>query len=104
MQFAEDMGLKDQFQKQLDYLGNYAEQEGCSYDKSIGAGTICRLYKDFAPHSFTFILYGHKTAFADLKAMFNGGLIYQGPTSPANGSFPSLTVSLNKGDGWFVHT
>jgi hypothetical protein len=56
MKFAEEMGLKDQLEEQLDYLGNYGEQEGCRYDKSTGAGTICRLYKDFAPHSFKFIM------------------------------------------------
>jgi hypothetical protein len=31
-------------------------------------------------------------------------LIYQGPNCPADGSFPSLCVSLAPGTGWFVHT
>jgi hypothetical protein len=36
---------------------------------------------------------------------FGGGLIYQGPDVPADGSFPSLTVSMNPTRiGWFVHT
>lgn len=36
---------------------------------------------------------------------FNGGLIYQGPAQPADGGFPSLTVSLDSTKhGWFVHT
>ena len=34
----------------------------------------------------------------------NGGLIFQGPGLPADGSFPSLTVSLASGTGWFCHT
>jgi len=32
------------------------------------------------------------------------GLIFQGPSAPADGSFPSLTVSLASGTGWFCHT
>ena len=35
---------------------------------------------------------------------YNGGMIYQGPSCPADGSFPSLTVSLASGTGWFCHT
>jgi hypothetical protein len=38
------------------------------------------------------------------KFSFNGGLIYQGPDSPADGSFPSLCVGLASGTGWFCHT
>ena len=51
------------------------------------------LGKDFAPYSFDFALYrpGAKDA---RKFVFNGGLIFQGPSCPADGSFPSLTVSL----------
>jgi hypothetical protein len=60
---------------------------------------------DFAPRSFSFCHYilpekaGEKRQFG-----MNGGLIYQGPVSPADGSFPSLTVSLASGTGWFCHT
>jgi hypothetical protein len=38
------------------------------------------------------------------KLIFNGGLLFQGPSHPADGSSPSLTVSLASGNGWFCHT
>jgi len=36
-----------------------------------------------------------------LKFVFNGELIFQRPSCPVDGSFPSLTVSLASGTGWF---
>lgn len=56
------------------------------------------LYPDFAPYSFS-IVFKRRGRF-----IFNGGLIYQGPDSPADGSGPSFTVSLSRNVGWFVHT
>ena len=61
----------------------------------------------FAPHSFTFA--HHWLPWLDggaesRKFWFNGCLTYNGPTSPRNGSFPALTVSLHNGTGWFYHT
>ena len=86
------MGLGRQLERQLNYLATYG---GHNYQ--------CLLGKDFAPYSFDFALYrpGVKDA---RKFVFNGGLIYQGPSCPADGSFPSLTVSLASGSGWFCHT
>jgi hypothetical protein len=88
---ARHMGLSRQLEKQLDYLATYGD-EGCQ----------CTLAKDFAPYSFDFALYkpGPKE---ERKFWFNGGLIYQGPGLPADGSFPSLTVSLASSTGWFCH-
>jgi Domain of unknown function (DUF4120) len=86
--FAEQVGLADQLQRRLDWLSHYGAFE--EYE--------CRMGRDFAPHSFSFAM------FKDGKYSFRGGLIYQGPDSPADGSFPSLTVSLASGTGWFVHT
>jgi hypothetical protein len=89
---ARQMGLSAQLERQLNYLATYG---GHNYQ--------CLLGKDFAPYSFDFALYrpGVKDA---RKFVFNGGLIYQGPSCPADGSFPSLTVSLASGTGWFCHT
>jgi hypothetical protein len=89
---AHQMGLSAQLERQLDYLATYG---GYNYQ--------CILGKDFAPYSFDFALYrpGAKDA---RKFIFNGGLIWQGPSCPAHGSFPSLTVSLASGTGWFCHT
>ena len=89
-EFAESIGLAEQLQKQLDLLGSYG---------GVGV-SICKLYKDFAPHSFSF----NMQWIDERRRGFGGGLIYQGPVCPADGSFPSLTVSLAKGTGWFCHT
>jgi hypothetical protein len=89
---ARQMGLSAQLERQLDFLATYG---GHNYQ--------CILGKDFAPFSFDFALYrpGVKDA---RKFVFNGGLIFQSPRQPADGSFPSLTVSLASGTGWFCHT
>ena len=91
-EFARTAGLSDQLERQLHYLADYGHR-----------GYQCVLSKDFAPHSFSFALYrpGVKDS---RKFIFNGGLIFQGPSQPADGSFPSLTVSLASGTGWFCHT
>lgn len=90
---------------------------------------ICELHKDFAPYSFTFTTwfrvldydgkedemqakYGKRNlrTFEGIGGFWArdvfGGLIYQGPSQPADGSFPSLTVSISPGEreGWFIHT
>jgi hypothetical protein len=91
-EFARSMGLTEQLERQLGYLAGYGDQRN-----QVVLGY------DFAPHSFSFGMYrpGPKE---ERKCRFNGGLIYQGPSSPADGSFPSLTVSLASGTGWFCHT
>ncbi len=91
-EFARTAGLSKQFERQLHWLVTYG-----------GHGYQCVLGEDFAPHSFSFAMYrpGVKDA---RKLVFNGALIFQGPSQPADGSFPSLTVSLASGTGWFCHT
>lgn len=96
-QFADKMNLRVQLEDQLTSLGSWFHE--CT-------GTECpyeiELHKDFAAYSFTFLVYRNLPE-GRLFAM-NGGLIYQGPGLPADGSFPQLTVSLHPGIGWFVHT
>jgi DNA-directed RNA polymerase subunit RPC12/RpoP len=91
-EFARAAGLSKQLERQLHYLAGYGQ-----------SGNQCVLGKDFAPHSFSFAMYRPGTKEAR-KFIFNGGLIFQGPSCPADGSFPSLTVSLASGTGWFCHT
>ena len=95
--WAEQHGCLDQLQKKLDYLTEYSDEP-----------TTCELYRDFAPHSFEFVMKR-----ADGSRWFNGGLIYSGPGQPLDGSFPALTVSINnffnrRSDAplhdWSVHT
>jgi hypothetical protein len=90
--WAHSAGLIGQLNRQLDYLADYGSN-----------GYQCVLSKDFAPHSFTFGMYRPGTN-ETRTFSFMGGLIYQGPSCPADGSFPSLCVSLTPGTGWFVHT
>ena len=102
--FARANGLWKQLRGQLEYLRDYATGEGALYDKAKGCNTRCVLFPDFAPHSFNIWMQKREPGDSDWRHFFRGGLIYQGPTSPANGGAPSFTVSLVKGTGWFVNT
>jgi len=86
--YADRIGLSEQFVCMFGRLKMIA--------KNLG-GTL-HVTKDFAPHSMVFSIERERVC------LLNGGLIYQGPTQPANGSFPSLTVSLHNDTGWFIHT
>jgi hypothetical protein len=99
-EFARSIGLSRQLERQLEFLHDYSDQEGEPVKRQ------CILAYDFAPYSFTFAHFSLPaySRTGERQFWFNGGLIYQGPTSPANGSFPSLTVSLTPGTGWFCHT
>jgi uncharacterized protein DUF4120 len=95
--FAKEQGLLEQLEKQLNYLNFYGGgEEDPNYCR-------CDLYYDFAPYSFSFVLYRTREG-EEPKMLMNGGLIFQGPKNPANGMAPSYTVSLAEGTGWFVHT
>jgi hypothetical protein len=99
-EFARSMGLTSQLERQLAWLDNF----GCHDDSP--RTKQCVLTKDFAPVSFCFAHYVLPEFSSEGKRSLwlHGGLIYQGPGSPADGSFPSLTVSLSTGTGWFCHT
>ena len=93
------LGLSLQLEKQLDYLAGYARNDGEPKRQ-------CVLGHDFAPHSFAFAHYVPPkfAANGQRSFWFNGGPIFQGPSCPGDGSFPSLSVSLTPGTGWFCHT
>jgi hypothetical protein len=95
--FARSVGLSEQLHKQLTFL----DQRQC-----WGHRSQCWLGWDFAPHSFSFAHWALPSGTLDGKRhlIFNGGLIYSGPGSPGDGSFPALTVNLHDGVGWFCHT
>jgi len=94
---------------------------GCDWEEPFRA--VVELHNDFAPWSFFFVEWlvckpeykpsdeevrnGKCKEFFDkwYVRYMHGGLIYQGPKCPADGSFPSLTVSLDPTRiGWFMHT
>lgn len=57
-------------------------------------GQLVRLYKDFAPYSFTFS-----------AGDFYGGLVYHGShDGGGDGSSPTFSVNLNPVNGWSIHT
>lgn len=108
MQFAAKHDLLGQLIDTLHHLSNYANAEGCMYDKEKGKNTCCTLYPDWAPLSMRIRM--EYTEDWDgtagiWKCLYTGGLVYQGPDQPADGSGPSFTVSLNSEKvGWYVHT
>jgi hypothetical protein len=60
---------------------------------------------DFAPLSMSFAIWDGERSRENL--VFNGGWIYSGPGTPADGSFPSLSVNLVSNGPvhrWSVHT
>jgi hypothetical protein len=57
------------------------------------------LYPDFAPLSFLFALV------KDGKLLMNGGVIFHGKhDGNGSGGPPSFSVSIDKAQGWRVHT
>ena len=104
--FAKRHHLLHQLARSLEYLGG---QRNCGWK-----GRELRLYPDRpAPYSFSFAIFRPKRDWKPGEPLmeydYNGGLIYQGPLDDGDqqvcdGSFPTLTVSLAEGVGWFSHT
>lgn len=108
IKFATEHDLLSQIVDTLNYLNHYANGEGCMYDKTKGKNTCCTLLMDWAPLSMRIRM--DCTDDWDGTAgrwtpLYTGGLIYQGPDLPADGSEGSLTVSLDRTKiGWSIHT
>lgn len=84
-------------ESQLEYLDGYAEHDE-------RGKTRCRLFKDFAPMSFAFVM-ERKDADGSYQTWFNGGLIFHGSLDGyGSGSAPTFSVTLTPTDGWSVHT
>lgn len=103
--FATQIGARKSLEQSLEYLGSYGEQVD-----SNPIETRCTLSKDFAPHSFFFSMERRRRGEREFQRWFSGGLIYSGPSIASDGSFPSLTVSLDdeassgSKHSWSVHT
>ena len=90
--FAKKIGMLDQLKGRLDYLANYSDQE-----------SRCRLFKDFAPHSFAFLMEHKKDG--EWKPWYNGGLIFHGEhDGHGDGGTPTFSVCVTKTTGWSIHT
>jgi hypothetical protein len=92
--FADGLGgeARQDLERQLSYLDNYG-----------GPGFVCRLFQDFAPHSFGFSLF--RRVGEELVFWLTGGLIYHG-LGTWGGDFPTLAVTLDHDPRprWLVHT
>jgi len=66
--FAKENNCHEAFQETLNYLSNY-------YNRDVaGDQTICTLFPDFAPQSFTFEMC--KLVNGNRVSRFGGGMIY----------------------------
>ncbi len=97
--FARSAGAGAERQRHLDFLASFGGN---------AAKVRCRLYSDFAPHSFFWRMeYGSPDGW---KTELVGGLIYSGPGAPSDASAPSFSVSLNPDAAagrkhmWSIHT
>ena len=79
--------------KRLQYLNNYGGSP---------TATRCRLFKDFAPYSFGFII--EKERDGEWHTWFNGGLIFFGHPSQGDGGGPQFCVQLTPTVGWSINT
>lgn len=90
VEFAKRRGLLPLLQERLSYLNGYAQE------RSKG----CRIWKDFAPYSFSFLMLD-----AQGKGWFNGGLIYFGKgDTGVDGPQFSVRLGDTSEEGWSVHT
>lgn len=97
-EFAEKVNAQEHFLSRLKYLSTYGQCDGRM--------TRCNLYPDSAPHSFLFKVEAQGIDFSWERFMF-GGLIYDGPGCPNDGSAPAFTVSLTRSKelhSWGIHT
>jgi hypothetical protein len=94
-EFARSMGLSEPLERQLDFFADR---------RCWGEKAQTQLSYDFAPHAFSFGVYGLSNGEKPHRLHLNGGLIFSGPSSPGDGSFPALTVNLSDSVGWFTHT
>lgn len=92
-------GIRRQLEAKLTYLEQYRD------------GTcLCDLYRDLAPHSFGFTIYGPAKADGERDHWLTGGLIFYEPRQSGVGG-PQFSVSLSGATGlegeqprWEIHT
>ncbi len=94
--FASKIGMRPDLDKQLEFLGTYAEHGDVK--------TRCTLTRDFAPYSFGFAM-EIKSQDGEYEPWFFGGLIFHGSHDRGgDGGAPTYSVNLSPVSGWSVHT
>ena len=103
--FAKGAGLYEAndnthtLKSRLDYLAHYGGKNADGSDK-----TRVRLFKDFAPYSFGFVIES-KDENGAWKTWFHGGLLFHGAhDGHGSGAAPTLAVTLTPTIGWSIHT
>ena len=87
------------FAKETSQLDNLKEQIRCLIRIANNFKSSCVLRHDFAPHSFAFYIV------KDGAVSFNGGVIYHGPHDGCgDGGGPTYSVSIDKAQGWKIHS
>jgi len=120
--FAEQKGMSENLWQKLWYLHRYHDAAGLTRPEPRSAvqmvlgQTRCRLLRDWAPASFAFEMELRRPEGASLPATwqpwFNGGLIFHGDQTGwldesgevLKSAVPTFSVTLNRTDGWAVHT
>jgi hypothetical protein len=99
VEYAKSIGL---YESAPDYNG--ALKSRLEYLENYGGGKMrVRLMRDFAPHSFTFVI--EQPAGEGWRHLFTGGLIFHGPHDGfGNGGAPTYAVALAASVGWSIHT
>jgi hypothetical protein len=96
-EFAERIGLRENLERQLRYLDEYAEH-------GDRGKTRCALYPDGAPYSFGFTM-KMRTKDGAYRTWFNGGMLFHGPhDGGGDGGGPTYAVCLQPTIGWTIHT
>ena len=100
-EFAEKIGLLDQLNSTLEGLEQYVTNK-----------VEVTLFPDLAPYSLYFIV-RIKEEFVDDEVLLrprgstilDGGIIYHGKHDGyGSGSAPTFSVTVDKADGWRIHT
>lgn len=99
---GETQKLRKNLACKLEYLNTYAcRGDGQEIDRKR---TRCRLFEDFAPLSFVFVMEIRQDD-GKYERWFNGGLIFHGPhDGGGDGGAPTFSVNLSPSTGWSVHT
>jgi len=116
LQKAKEIKIEDYTNGYLDEIKAFAKTHpnGESLTESLQAlETICKnrewdavqISKDFAPMSLYFQIVKNDEHTDTANCMLNGGIIYHGSHDGfGSGSSPTLSVTMDKADGWRIHT
>lgn len=92
--YADQIGLRAQFEARLAYLDRYAEPKR----------TRCVLSPDPAPFSFRFVM-ERELDDGSWMVWFEGGLIYHGPHDDrGSGAYPAPAATATPTLGWLIRT